>query len=101
MLILEGSPGRVQKSHFHWGGVHPYSLRWESLHEEMTLAVCVVLLFFMTTNDLTVVFSPGQSAGTLVFLLKRPLSSFVMILLLTPPLCMFSLHKPARAWVVG
>lgn len=40
-----------------------------------------LLLFFMTINDLTV-FSPGQSAGTLVFLLKRPLSSFVIILFL-------------------
>lgn len=56
-----------------------------------------LLLFFMTTNDLTVVFSPGQGAGTLVFRLKRPLSSFVMILILAPPLCMFSPHKSSRA----
>lgn len=48
-----------------------------------------LLLLFMTVHDLTVVFSPGQSAGTMVFLWKRSLSSFPLILFLTPPLCMF------------
>jgi hypothetical protein len=45
MLTPEASTGSDQESHFHWGGMHPYNLRWENLHEETILAVAFVILY--------------------------------------------------------
>lgn len=95
MLTPEAIAGRVRETLFHWAGVCQCSQDWKNPHEEMILAW--LLLFFMTTNDLTVVFSLGQSAGSVVFLLRRPLSSLLIILMLTPPPVYVSLHK--SSWV--
>lgn len=62
-----------------------------------------LLLFFVTTNDLTVVFSLGQSAETTAFLLRGPLSCLLIIVLLTPPLrtCFPHINRPGfMLWVI-